>query len=467
MNRYEVLPVLTECDVLVVGGGPAGCAAAVTSARAGAKTLLVESNGGLGGATVSQNVVAVLSQNGVDFQGIWHEYMKRILDMGGAQKSEFCFEKPLIHGTIDPVIVQYVWDKLICESGAELLLHIRIVDALKQNGVIIGAVADTKAGLRRILAKRVIDCTGDGTFADKAGCRWEQGANGTPYAMSLTKVIRLGGIGKDAGIETTEEFETLKANVYAAVEKGEFHSPLVTTGRVLNYIGPNKTLMWRLPEARNELVLVTSRILNADPLSPTDITRAERQGMWDMYEVAQVYQRFVKGCEKCFIADISNHVGVRSSRRVEGIYKITDHDVMSFKKCKDSVAKASWQVDVWPPDSYTKPAGNAGGITDQGVIRVYLDRIIAGEYFDVPYGSIVARDVDNLFLAGRIISATHLAEASIRIQQTCMATGEAAGLAAALSVQFGKTPKELDGVQVSEQLFEMRNKIEPAFLELR
>ncbi len=449
----EHISVIRECDVLVVGGGPAGCAAAIRAARGGAKTLLIERSGMLGGATVNQDVIVVLSQNCADFEGIWQEYMARLFDYGGADRADFVIAPLYVSALVDPNVVRLVWDDLLAESGAELLLHASFTDAVVNGRMLDSVVVNTRAGLGRIRARVVIDCTGDAIVANAAGASFEKGSDTSSFAMSLTKVIRLGGIKEGAGLGDRLTKEELAEKLRADVAAGIYKSGIMSSGRVLQYIHP---LLPRYSKKRKEIFLVTSRILNADPTSAEDITRAEREGLHSMYEVYDFYKRYVPGCEDAFIAHISNDVGVRSSRRVHGRAYITDEDAFYCRKCDDSIARSSWQLDVWPGDSYTLPAGNEGGIKDEAARNEYKERIKRGEYFDVPYGAILARDIDNLMMAGRIVSASHLAEASLRIQQTCMATGEGAGFAAAMAVKCGALPYELDGCELSRALRRVR-----------
>lgn len=451
---YEHLPIIKECDVLVVGGGPSGCAAAIQSAREGVNTLLIEQSGMLGGATVNQDVVVVLSQNAADFEGIWHEYMAELFRIDGARKEEFAFLPHDISGTIDPNAVRLVWDTLIEKAGVELILHCSFVDIVKNGSKIDGVVVNTRQGLGLIKLRNIIDCTGDAIVCNTAGAQWESGGLGSKYAMSLTKVMRIGGVESDEGV-SAEQKEELRRILKEECEKGTYKSPLLTTGRILYYI--NSKLIWYL-RRRKELMLVTSRILQCDPTSFEDITRAEREGLRSMYEVYDFYKKYVPHCQNAHIAHISNQVGVRSSRRVIGRNYITQDDAINCRKHKDAVAKVSFAIDVWPSDSYTAPAGNAGGIKDNTVLKEFEEKIKHGDYFEVPYGAILVDRFDNLLMAGRIISASHLAQAALRIQQTCMSTGQAAGYAAALSVKTNTLPHQLDGEKVSQALSNIRKK---------
>ena len=229
-------------------------------------------------------------------------------------------------------------------------------------------------------------------------------------------------------------------------------------GQILDYIH-NGGLTWMMPRHRNEVLLVTSRVLGIDPLNPMELTRAEIEGRVQVWEIADFFKKYVPGCENSYIAESNIHIGVRASRRIAGIATLTADDAMNFNKYSDSIAKASWDIDIWPGDSYTAPAVER----DTVQYRDRCERLKYGDYFDIRYGCIVAKGIDNMLMAGRCISAEHIAQSSIRIQQTCMATGEAAGIAAALSIKENVVPSKLEPTKVVKLLKERNDKVEPAF----
>lgn len=453
------LPLLGSYDVVVCGGGPAGCAAAVGAARHGARTLLIEKDGYLGGATVSQLVCVILSTNGVDFQGIWHAYARGLRQRRGLRELAGSGAGGLIHGSVDPEQVKFVWDDLLARAGVGLLHHAYGCTCIVENGTATGVVAETRAGRRAINARRVIDCTGDGIVAAQSGVAWDQGDGEHTYAMALTKVLRLGGLAGELAVPDDETIERVAAGLKTAVEHGEFDAPVITEQhRLLGYV---RGRHWLLPERRRELLSVISRVLKVDPLDPFEFTRAEREGREQARQAADFYCRFVPGFENAYLLDTSAQIGLRSSRRLRGLATVTAQDAREFRKYADSIARSSWDIDVWPADSYTAPAVDR--TSDEAKAR--RERLAAGEYFDIRYGCIVAAGLENLFMAGRCLSAEHIAESSLRIQQTCMATGEAAGVAAALSLQAGLTPRQLEAGVVVAQLARDRE-VEPAYPKL-
>ncbi len=457
------VPVLADVDVLVCGGGPAGCAAATAAARHGADTLLIERDGHLGGATVAQLVVVVLSTNGVDFQGIWHEYARRLIArdaMRPMSRTVAPGRRPQIRSAVDPEAVKFVWDEIVTAAGVRLLHHAHVSGCLVEDGAATTVILETKAGTGAIRARRIIDTTGDGIVCHHAGVPWDQGDGRNRYAMACTKVFRMGGVQRPANWPDKEAIAQAVAELSAAIERGEFDAPVLTElNRWRNYAGGWN---WALPERRRELLSVLSRVLKVDPLDPWDFTRAEREGREQARQGAEAYRRFMPGFEQAYLLDTSAHLGVRSSRRVRGLDAVTDADAIEFRKRPDAIARSSWDLDVWPAESYSAPA--VDDTSDAAKVR--MQKLREGDYFDIPYGAVVAQGVDNLLMAGRCLSASHLAESSLRIQQTCMATGQAAGVTAALSLRAGATPRELDPKTVVEQLARDRD-VEPAFDVLR
>jgi len=426
MHKFtDDLPVLGEYDVVVCGGGPAGCAAAVAAARLGAKTLLVEKYGYLGGATVAQLVSAVLSTNGVDFQGIWHEWARRLLACRAMAPlirapSHFYSGCAWFRTSVDSEGVKRVWDDLLEASGAEVLLQAHLCGACIDDGRISGVLVHTRAGTRFVRAQRVIDATGDAAVCHEAGVPWDRGVEGKLWPQQVSLVRRLGGF---------------------PVPGSEGATPL----------GGGGTAAYR-PEGLGRVDR-----LRVDPLDPFAVSATMRDARREIGRQAEGLP------EGRYLVDTAAELGVRTSRMVQGIAQVSDDDVWNLRKADDGIARSSWEIDIHPPDEQ-QPLPERWFHSKSEAYAAFTQRLAQGDWFDIPYGCLVAAGVDNLLVAGRCISAGYLAQGSLRIQQTCMATGQAAGTAAVLSLKAGTTPRELDAARVVEQLTKDRD-VEAAFAQ--
>lgn len=453
----QILPVFGEFDVAVIGAGPSGCAAAIAAARHGAKTVLIEKNGFVGGAVVSQDVSVILSTNGVDFQGIWHEFMTCLKSFGGVVESEFIKNGANFVGAIDPELVKHSWEKLLKDANVQMLYNACVSGAIVENNSIYGVTVTDVSGNEAIFAKRVIDCSGDGIVSLLAGASWNHGNENGNSAMALTKVIRIGNVEYDAGPKDNDELERIKTDWENAVKSGEYDNPIVLSGRVLDYIGVKKILR-RVPRYRREVLLFTSRVLNVNPVSSSELSEAEIIGREQALQVADFYKKYVPGFENSYIVSTNYQIGVRSSRRIVGIMTASEDDAVNFTKYSDGVAKCSWNIDIWPADSYTAKAVDKSSPK----AKERIEKLNSGEYFDIRYGCLVSKDINNLLIAGRIVSSDHIAQSALRIQQTCISTGQAAGVAAALSISEGIDAKDLD-TNMLVSVLEKDRLVKPAF----
>jgi glycine/D-amino acid oxidase-like deaminating enzyme len=418
--------VLGVYEVVVCGGGPAGCAAAIAAARLGAKTLLIEKYGYLGGATVAQLVSVVLSTNGVDFQGIWHEWAARLVRQRAMaplvrSPSRFYPGCEWFRSSVDTEGVKRVWDDLLEDAGADVILSAHFCGACVDDGQATGVIVHTRAGMRLVSAKRVVDATGDAAICHEAGVAWDRGVEGKPWPQQVSLVRRLGG----------------------------FPAPGAPGGPVP---GRTSTMAYR-PERIGRIDR-----LRVDPLDPLAVSAALRDARREIRRQAEALP------PGQYLVDTAAELGVRTSRIVAGLKRVSDDDAWECRKSSDGIARASWEIDIHPPDD--EPPPERWFHSRSAAYAARTQRIAAGDWFDIPYGCIVAAGVDNLLVAGRCVSAGYLAQGSLRIQQTCMSTGQAAGTAAALSVQAGVTPRELEAQAVVQSLHRQRAAVEPAFAEL-
>jgi hypothetical protein len=386
--------------VIVCGGGPAGCAAAIAAARHGARTLLIEKDGYLGGAAVSQLVGVVLSTNRMDFPAVWGEWAGKLAGIGGIgdwhRTPNHRYPEILWYrNSVDPERVKHVWDALLEEAGVDILHFTTVIGSTVTDGHIAEIECFCRGDRFALRADIFIDATGNGDVAHLSGCAWHRGFSDRPWpqAVSLNRL-------------TTGHDDR---------KPGEGGT-----------LGPRPEHLGRIDRKR------------VDPLDPASLTEAVRAMRKE--HLAQQGGRLLW---------TAPDLGVRTSRIVEGIDTVATEEAWNCRKRDDGIARASWDFDVHPSDDSPLHPRQLQSCSAEYAQRA--THILAGDHFDIPYGAIVAKDVDNLLLAGRIVSSEILAQGSLRIQQTCMATGWAAGIAGALGVREEVFPKNLDAQNVASR----------------
>jgi hypothetical protein len=438
---------MREYDVLVVGGGNAGCAAALAAARNGARVLLAERYGFLGGtATASMVGPWMTFHSGGDriVGGIAQEMVERLVARRGSpghvhDASDYV---PTIT-PFDPEIHKALLFEMMRESGVALLLHAWFLDALTESGRVAGARFATVGGIREYRARRTIDATADAYVAASAGVATQQGdARGRVQPASL--MFRLSHV--DLAVlstyvrqrpeqmrsslkmhERTPEALSAVAGLYelwdAARERGAVNVPRELVS------------FFATPYA-DEVTVNMTRVVDVDPLDPDDLTRAEVEARAQVMQLLDFFRADVPGFANARIAATATQIGVRESRRIVGEYTLTADDVLRARTFPDAVARSAYPIDIHNP--------TGSGTTTH--------RLPAGASYEIPYRCLVPKGVDDLLVAGRCISTTHEALASTRLTPTVMTLGQAAGTAAALSLHEHVTPRALDPALLRERL---------------
>lgn len=440
------VPVRRECDVLVVGGGPAGIGAAVAAARTGARTVLVERYGFLGGAATASLVGPFMTSFSADgrtqiVRGVFDELVRRMEQMGGAihpskvpagvAKSAYMKHGHIGVTPFDPEALKLVSAELCLEAGVELMLHTVFIDPVMEGNVLRGAILHHKGGLEAALARTTVDCSADADVAARAGVPCKKGRDADGLTQPMTMFCRVANVNRErvdayfrAHPEEIEQRMAFSSCIRAAQAAGDYTIP---RERLSLYESPQEGV-WRVN---------VSRILGVDGTRVEDLTRAEIEGRRQVVEILAFLRKYVPGFEQATLIDTAAQVGVRETRRIEGEYTLTQEDLVTGRDFEDAIAYAAYPIDVHDP------RGSGGGVSNRGE---------TANAYQIPYRCLVPRGVEQLLVAGRCVSATHEALGAIRVMPAAFAMGEAAGTAAALASREGLTPRHLPADWVREAL---------------
>lgn len=414
-------PVLWETDVLVVGAGSAGMTAALAAARTGASVALVERYGFPGG--ISTQVLDTFygfftpgARSDRVVGGIPWEIASRLVAMGAA------FERPNSYGagtgvTYDPNRLKVLWEMLALEAGVKPLYHALFTEPLMESERICGIVVQTKGGPVRLMASTVVDATGDADVVARAGAPFER-AGETGEAQALTTTFVLVNVDVErAGTVRQPELQRLMAE---AIESGAYRLPR-REGSVhaTPLAGVMATNMTRL---------------RVDPTDPIQLTNAEIEGRRQAYEYARFLRDKVPGYERAEVVSLGHQIGVRESRRVVGEYRLRREDVLGARSFPDGIARCGAPIEA-----------HAGSDTR-------WEYIPDSRTYGIPYRCLVPLAVEGLLVAGRCLSASHDAHASVRSMGQCMAMGQAAGTAAAMVAATRGVPRRLDAGALRDRL---------------
>jgi hypothetical protein len=403
LEYRKTVPLWPACDVLVIGGGSAGSAAAVAAARNGARVVLVERYGFLGGTGVMvlDTFYGFFTPGTVERKvvgGIPDLVVERLAKHGAVLK------RPNTYGagagwTYDPERLKVVWDDLVSEAGVEVLLHTHFVDVMRADNRIAGAVVATRRGLVAIPARVVVDASGDAEVVASAGGSFEDsGALGV--AQSLTTTFKM--INVDIARATAVPKKAVWEAMQESAESGAYHLPRREGSA---HITPLAGVM----------VTNMTRVAGVDATDVRALSAAERDGRRQAFEYARFLRDRIPGYEAAELGGLSTQIGVRETRRIRGLYWLTRDDVIRAAKFPDAIARCGAPIEEH----------HAGGDTR-------WEYLPDGETYDIPYRCLVPQDVHGVIVAGRCLSASHDAHASVRSIGQCLAMGQAAGAAAAM-----------------------------------
>lgn len=415
-------------DVVVLGGGPAGITAAISAARNGASTLLVERYGFLGGMSTAALVYPWMTFHSATgdqvIQGLAQEIVDRLQQRGaspGHLRDTIGFTHTLT--PYHPEIYKVVAHEMLEESGAEVLLHTSAINVACEDGQIQAVTLYNKSGIVHVHGKCFVDATGDGDIAYMAGAPWEQG-NETQKVQPMTMKFRMKGVRLD---EVKRYMQQHRDQFYekSLIDELEYLPLTAVSGffklwNEANLSIPREGVLFFAGPQQDEVLINVSRVSGLDPTNAADLTKAELEGRKQVLELERFFVEHIPGFQDASISEVGAQIGVRETRRIIGHYVLNGVDVLDARRFPDVIARSGYPIDIHNPEGK--------GIT--------ANFIREGGAYDIPYRCIVPQKLNNLLLAGRCISTTHEAQATTRLTPSCMALGQAAGTAAALAARL-------------------------------
>lgn len=415
--KYEItIDRVKEYDVIIVGSGPSGVAAAITSGRNGAKTLLIESLGRVGGISTS----GMMSHfTGTCGNKIYHEILER-----AAQKNPF--DRGTVTHVIDPELLTLTYIEMLEEAGVETILYTSFCDVLMDGNRVRGIICHNKGGFFMCKAKVIVDATGDGDVAYKSGAEYVKGRESDGKMQPATLMFKIAGVDMDKAV-FPGSFETL-----VDTERGELqslarkHLP-APAGHVLLYRST-------IPG------IVTCNMTNVTGIDGTDaedLTRAENICRKQMPLIVDFLREYVPGYQNCYVISSASLIGIRETRHFKGVKTITEQEIADAVQHDDYVVfDAYFNFDVH-------------NITGAGLDKTGCQHSFKQTCgYTIPYGCLVPEKIDGLLLAGRNISGTHMAHSNFRAMPICAGIGEASGAAAAIAAKSGRQVRQIDAAEI-------------------
>ncbi|NMP38235.1 MAG: FAD-dependent oxidoreductase [Clostridiales bacterium] len=388
-------------DCIVVGGGFAGTAAALASARSGKKTLLLEQYNCLGGAACYDlvnpfmNFSTVVSENGEEHKlqlsaGIFNEILENLKRRNAMRASAFNEEE-----------LKLILNRMCEKSGVDVVFHAVVTDVQRSGNVLRSVSFSSFGKTYTASASMFIDASGDANLAEMAGCPYRLGREDS-QCQPMTLCFRIIGIECDS-IDRVHH------------DCNEVYLKAKESGKIKN---PRENVLLFITTDKNAYHFNTTRVIRRNPTDPFDVTRAEFEAREQVFELFDLFREKIPYFANATLFSTGLQIGARESRMIDGEYVLNAEDIMSFTRFSDGIAACNYDIDIHSPDG-------------AGTSHWYFPK---GEYYTIPYRCLIPKGIKNLLVAGRCISVTHEAQASCRIMPVVCCIGEAAGTAAAMAV---------------------------------
>ncbi len=456
--------VTKEFDVVVLGAGPGGLAAALQAARNGVKVLLVDKNGYLGGnMTIGLPLLGFLDKDGrTVIKGIAQEFIDdlRAYETPYGRAASDHLPCPM-HNSVtlyDHEIFKFVAIRKVLDAGIEVLLHTEIVSANVENRKLKSIELMGKGWIIEVKAKVFIDGTGDGDMAYLAGARYEKGQKDTGVLQPPTLMFNVRGVDIDKTIDFVADDPEQMAHCETTECGAGFNAEFFRKNPNHVMVGMRKLFMQlkgegKLPIDRDTLIYIKSllpgeihlnctRHLGTDGSDVFSLTKAEIEGYLQIEKFVECLRKYVPGFENCYISNIYPSMGVRESRRFKGICELGEEQAVRGDIGPDTIGIGSYIIDIHMGDG-------------SGTIVKKIPP------YGLPYGITVSEDIEGLMFAGRCAGMDAVVMSSARVMPICMAIGEGAGVGAALAVKYGISPRDVDVEEVRKILLDSNVLLEP------
>jgi hypothetical protein len=432
--------------VVVAGGGPAGIAAAVAAARRGAKTVLIERYGFLGGMATAGLITTILGHIAAEGEpsvaGLCREWVERMAALGGAPAWQEGIRRKGIN--FDPDVCAYAFDNMTTECEVQLLLHSLVSGAVFHGDRLGALVLETKQGPLAVRGSVFVDATGDADVVFRAGLPYTKGRAYDGRPMAMGSMFHMDGLAPD--------WRTNSDEIHKAIAAGR------ESGALRIYGGPGGG-------PRQGVIMANCTRCPGDATLVDDLTRAELAIRRDTWDIVSYYREHLPGFENVRLARLPANVGVRETRQAAGDYVLSGADIIGARKQPDGIARSTYWIDIHCCLGYTKPPAHVcrrdcGTTQPCGILENAPEQLPAelfppeGDWADIPYRSLTVKGARNLLTAGRCISADHHAMGAFRVMAICMAIGEGAGAAAAMAAAGSGDVRAVDADALRQTLAE-------------